>query len=264
MEILCKGSILGHLKLKFIWAGAVAAVALSGCGVLNSDPGGEPDPSAPKDGGTIADGPLAKVYGINETLACDDVGTATDQLAARYLQSLSGDEDALVDGFISGALLVPRPEGDAPSAGRSVFTGPVLVSAEFVDLAGETRAIKAEGRFAASVGHASEIAVMQVTELSPVAGAGFNISEIVWQNLGVCGAKIGSTGAGQVSISIEVDQAQEGAATIPETYTPVIATFEAAQFVTNASVAPPFFLGGTFNMSGDSGTITAVFRSESQ
>jgi len=110
----------------------------------------------------------------------------------------------------------PTPDSLVATVGRTVFTGTALLTV--LDLA-STRAkpVEARGEVRLEVGFGSRQADLTVSNLRTTGGGSLPFKEIAWSGLSLCGARIGSTGAGGLELLMEAGvRAREAEAELAE------------------------------------------------
>ena len=119
----------------------------------------------------------------------------------------------------------------------------------------------AEGRFTASIGFGSGRSTFTVDALQVTSGAALPFATLTWGPLGLCGARVVSSGQGAIKLVAE-DGRKVSPFLTGRAPTPLRSSFEAAQFAADDRPGPPGRFGGVFLIESDEGTISAVFLSD--
>ena len=182
---------------------------------------------------------------------------AADGLPAAYRLSYSAKDVAYGGPMVIGRS--PAAE-DVPSAGDSRYAGPIELEFARPGTDAAPATTRAIGRFSLNVGHGSGTADLRVSELVTLSGPPLGFSGLAWSRLGLCGARVASTGRGAVRLI-----GPDGAGSIPfqqgRGAAPFRAELDSVQFGAAERPGPPEKLGGVLLLAGDGGTITASFLS---
>lgn len=166
-----------------------------------------------------------------------------------------------IDGVdVSGPLVTGLPplQDDIPLLGRVTRAGGIALIYTSVDDAGTPTITEASGDFTMQIGFGSGRATFTATGMQVSNGPRMPFETLQWTQLGLCGARIVSTGQGIVSL-FDADGARVptmGPSADPATGSLV---FEASQFA--AAGNGPTDVGGVVAIQGDASSITAVFLS---
>lgn len=162
-----------------------------------------------------------------------------------------GDMDyagVMVAGASPGAEEIPTGGGASFSGRVQLGLGPAL--------AGGASA-QAMGRFTLTVGYGSKRAGLRID----LSGGALPFARLDWSNLYLCGARLVSSGQGEVSVT---DASGASAPPFARAGQPVplLSRFDAVLIAPDARPAPPAGIGGVFLIQSDLGTITGVFLSD--
>lgn len=181
-----------------------------------------------------------------------------DRLPAVYDLSYRADDVDLAGPLVVGNGAVVS---SIPTTGRTVFRGPVQLSRTVFSDDGSVAVSTANARFAAVVGYGSGRATFVLSDITPTTGQPMPFVSLEWRNLGICGARVVSTGQGTVRLLSEdgrrVSPFVEGRG-LPT----LLSSFESMQFDSAPPPAPPAGFGGIFSIESDLGTLAAVFLSQ--
>jgi hypothetical protein len=180
------------------------------------------------------------------------------RLPAVYDLSYRADEENYAGPLVVGNSAV-GPE--LPTTGRGVFRGRVELTRITFEETGNTVASTAEAQFLAVVGFGSGSARFALSDVTTTSGPAFPFVSLEWRNLGVCGARVASTGQGTVRLVSE-DGRLVSPFTDGRSLPVLLSSFEAVQFFSDAPPAPPGEFGGIFSIESDAGTLAAVFLSQ--
>ncbi len=162
----------------------------------------------------------------------------------------------------SGPLVVGIPPGqdDIPLLGQAFRSGSVLVTYTSVSDDGTITITEAAGDFTMQVGYGSGRASMVAGGFTVTEGTALPFAGLRWTQLGLCGARIVSSGQGIVSL-IDADGAR--IPTLGPDADPTAGTLvlESSQFVTSETTSGPSQVGGVFAIQGDAISLTGVFLS---
>ncbi len=163
----------------------------------------------------------------------------------------------------TGALVVGNSAAgfEIPTTGRMVHSGRIALTLSLFDAAGGAAVATAEGRFTASIGFGSGRSTFTVDALQVTSGAALPFATLTWGPLGLCGARVVSSGQGAIKLVAE-DGRKVSPFLTGRAPTPLRSSFEAAQFAADDRPGPPGRFGGVFLIESDEGTISAVFLSD--
>ena len=183
---------------------------------------------------------------------------ATGTLPAVYALSYRAEK---ID--YTGALVVGNSAAgfEIPTTGRMVHSGRIALTLSLFDAAGGAAVASAEGRFTASIGFGSGRSTFTVDALQVTSGAALPFATLTWGPLGLCGARVVSSGQGAIKLVSE-DGRKVSPFLTGRAPTPLRSSFEAAQFAADDRPGPPGRFGGVFLIESDEGTISAVFLSD--
>ena len=202
------------------------------------------------------DGPLTGSR--RSTVAPHPGFAATGTLPAVYALSYRAEK---ID--YTGALVVGNSAAgfEIPTTGRMVHSGRIALTLSLFDAAGGAAVASAEGRFTASIGFGSGRSTFTVDALQTTSGAALPFATLTWGPLGLCGARVVSSGQGAIKLVAE-DGRKVSPFLTGRAPTPLRSSFEAAQFAADDRPGPPGRFGGVFLIESDEGTISAVFLSD--
>jgi hypothetical protein len=180
------------------------------------------------------------------------------RLPAVYDLSYTADDENFAGPLVVGNSAV-GPE--LPTTGRGVFRGRVELSRVVFEQTGNTVASTAEAEFLAVVGFGSGSARFALSNVNTTSGPEFPFASLEWRNLGVCGARVVSTGQGTVRL-VSGDGRLVSPFTDERRLPVLLSSFESVQFFSDAPPAPPGEFGGIFSIESDAGTLAAVFLSQ--
>lgn len=155
------------------------------------------------------------------------------------------------------AAVGPGPAGtELPDSGKAEYSGRVLMR-----IAADGEATRAAGRIDLTVERGTGQASANITELVVLAGPPPGFTGISWRGLGICGARVGSTGQGRLRLvaanggRVAPDLPGQGGALFR-------AEFDAFQFAADDRPGPPRQAGGAFLIAGAASTITGYFLTD--
>lgn len=148
-----------------------------------------------------------------------------------------------------------------PTTGRTVFRGPVQLSRTVFSDDGSVAVSTANAQFAAVVGYGSGRATFLLSDITTTTGEPMPFVSLEWRNLGLCGARVVSTGQGTVRLLSE-DGRRISPFNDGRELPTLLSSFESVQFDSTSPPAPPAGFGGIFAIESDLGTLAAVFLSQ--
>jgi hypothetical protein len=162
----------------------------------------------------------------------------------------------------SGPLVVGLPpiQDSIPKLGRATRAGAIEITYTSVGDDGQPAITTATGDFNLQIGYGSGRAVLTANAFNVTSGAPLPFGGMRWTQLGLCGARIVSSGQGVVSLfdSSGARIPTLGAAADPTAGTLVL---ESSQFAGSSTNDGPTDVGGVFAIQSDASSITAVFLS---
>ncbi|SFR39669.1 hypothetical protein SAMN04488005_1396 [Yoonia tamlensis] len=167
------------------------------------------------------------------------------------------------DGVDYGGPLVvgiPPLQDNIPASGQALHAGAVALTYTFVDDDGSAQTTQAIGDFAMRLGFGSGRAIFSIDNLQIESGPTLPFARLRWTRLGLCGARVVSSGQGVVSM---YDHAGGRIPTFGPNADPSagVLVFQATQFAASETTLGPTELGGVFAIQGDASSLTAVFLS---
>ncbi|WP_373636613.1 hypothetical protein [Yoonia sp. BS5-3] len=168
-----------------------------------------------------------------------------------------------VDGVtVTGPLVAGLPplQEDIPQLGQVTRAGGIMMTYTSVDDAGAVSVTEARGDFSMRIGFGSGRATFTANRFQVTSGPQMPFASLQWTQLGLCGARIVSSGQGIVSL-FDADgtrlptlgpDADPGAGTL---------VLESSQFAGSTADDGPTDIGGVFAIQGDTSSLTAVFLS---
>lgn len=163
-----------------------------------------------------------------------------------------GDDLDYAGVMVAGAL--PGAE-EIPTSGSASYGGKVVVGLGAADSGGATA--QAEGRFTLTVGYGTQRAGLRID----LPGGALPFTGLDWSNLYLCGARLVSSGQGEVTVNDATGATYPpfGTASQP---VPLVSRFDAVLIAPAERPAAPEGTGGVFLIQSDLGTITGVFLSD--
>ena len=162
----------------------------------------------------------------------------------------------------SGPLVVGIPplQDDVPLLGQAVRAGSVRISYVSVMQDGTLQTTQAIGDFAMQIGYGSGRAVFTASNFQVQSGPQLPFARMRWTRLGLCGARLVSTGQGVLTM---YDARGGRVPVFGANADPTAGTllFEASQFAAGETTNAPTDVGGVFAVQGDVSSVTAVFLS---
>lgn len=202
--------------------------------------------------------------------AMDGSGTATpnaflnDGLAAAspgvaaYDVAFSADRDP---GQVGQLVIGPAtPDGLMATAGTARFSGPVVLTLTSFQETGTDKpgTVSATGTATLQVSYASKLGNLMITDLKRQGdGGALPFVTLEWLGLTVCGARIGSSGAGSFEFFDREDSPVNFAG--GEDGSPASSAEFNSRFFGLSDTTRPQSFGGGFLVQGDSGVASAVF-----
>ena len=164
----------------------------------------------------------------------------------------------------TGPLVVGIPplQETVPKLGLASYAGAVTLSYTAVDASGTSAVTEAVGNFTMQVGYGSGRAEFRAGDFSVTSGPALPFARLRWTRLGLCGARLVSTGQGVVSL---YDAAGTRIPTLGPGADPTagVLLFESSQFAPGANADGPIAVGGVFAVQGDAVSLTGAFLSRS-
>ncbi|MFK7868237.1 MAG: hypothetical protein AB8B58_03235 [Roseobacter sp.] len=150
---------------------------------------------------------------------------------------------------------------DIPTTGRTAYSGKVQLSRSVSNEDGSTAIATADARFTVVVGYGSNSATFLMSDLTTTSGEPMPFVSLEWRNLGLCGARVVSTGQGTVRLLSE-DGRRISPFTDGRTLPVLLSSFEAMHFEGGNPPQPPGDFGGIFSIESDTGTLAAIFLTD--
>lgn len=150
---------------------------------------------------------------------------------------------------------------DIPTTGRVAYSGKVQLSRSVSNEDGSTAIATADARFTVVVGYGSNTATFLMSDLTTTSGEPMPFVSLEWRNLGVCGARVVSTGQGTVRLLSE-DGRRVSPFTDGRALPVLLSSFEAMHFEGGNPPQPPGDFGGIFSIESDTGTLAAIFLTD--
>ncbi len=162
----------------------------------------------------------------------------------------------------SGPLVVGIPplQDDIPLLGQALRMGAVAITYTAASDDGAVTTTQATGDFAMRLGFGSQRATFSISNLRIESGPALPFARLRWTRLGLCGARVVSSGQGVVSMYDHDDGRIPtfGPNAVPSEG---VLVFQATQFAADPSAPGPSDLGGVLAIQGDASSLTAVFLS---
>lgn len=155
---------------------------------------------------------------------------------------------------------IPPLQETVPKLGRAAYDGPVQLTYRAVDDAGNTAITQALGRFTMQVGYGSGRANFAASDFTVTSGPALPFARMGWTRLGLCGARLVSSGQGVVSL-FDADDVRIPTLGPDADPTAGVLLFESSQFAAGANADGPVAVGGVFAVQGDAVSLTGVFLS---
>lgn len=150
---------------------------------------------------------------------------------------------------------------EIPTTGRALYAGAVQLSLTNFLEDGTVETASAQGRFNIDVGYGSGRARFVVSALETSDGVGLPFETLIWDNLGICGTRVVSSGQGSVKV-VSPEGRRSSPFVTGRSVAPARSNFESMQFANQERPAPPDGFGGIFSIESDVGTLSAVFLSD--
>ncbi len=189
--------------------------------------------------------------------------TPIDTLNTRDTLPSAYDLSYRADGVnYSGPLVVGFPplQEDFPLSGQAIRAGGIVLTYTNVGDDGVPVVTEATGDFTMRIGYGSGRATFSASGFQVTSGPQMPFASIRWTQLGLCGARIVSSGQGVVSLfdadGVRVPTLGPGAD--PTAGSMVL---ESSQFAASSTDDSPTDIGGVLAVQGDIISLTAVFLS---
>ncbi len=189
--------------------------------------------------------------------------TPIDALNTRDALPLAYDLSYQADGVTyEGPLVVGLPpvQEEFPLLGQATRSGGILITYTATGDDGQPIVTEASGDFSMQIGYGSGRATLRAGAFQVTSGPQLPFAAMRWTQLGLCGARIVSSGQGIVSLT---DQDGGRIPTLGRDADPTAGTLvlESSQFAASSTTNGPTDIGGVFAIQGDASSITAVFLS---
>lgn len=189
--------------------------------------------------------------------------TPITALNTRDTLPLAYDLGYRVDGVtVSGPLVagLPPVQDEIPLLGQATRAGGIVLTYTTLDDNGAPVVTEATGDFAMRIGYGSGRATFSANGFQVTSGPQMPFASMRWTQLGLCGARIVSSGQGIVSL---VDSDGRRIPTLGSDADPTAGTLvlESSQFAAGNADNGPTDVGGVLAIQADTSSITAVFLS---
>ncbi|WP_296426455.1 hypothetical protein [Yoonia sp.] len=162
----------------------------------------------------------------------------------------------------TGPLVVGIPplQDNVPLLGQASHSGAVAITYTTVGDDGSTAISTAIGSFTMLVGYGSGRATFRAGDFTVTDGAALPFARLRWTRLGLCGARLVSSGQGVASL---YDADERRVPTLGPNADPTagVLLFDASQFAASDTTDAPSDVGGVFAIQGDATSLTGVFLS---
>ena len=175
--------------------------------------------------------------------------------ATAYELSYTADDITYTGPIVVG----PHPAAEEiPNAGQVAFAGKALMTLRRFADDGSSEEQSLQGTVSFSFGFSSKRGGLRISDITVPGGGSAPFAALTWSNLGLCGARVTSTGQGVAALRDAADTPLGlfGGTADPFTTTSILSS---AFFANATRPGPPGSIGGVFVVQGDGGSLTGIF-----